>query len=109
MTAERLPGGEEMKYTEAIHAKRLLGMLNRKNPCLCCPKCRNYSSVSGNQYMPWQQEYEDDKDSCLICRDFLEITSDGNSYSGFCPCYVLGEQEAIKQTWLALEEKGYLD
>ena len=59
-----------MKYTEKIHAKRLLGMLEKKDPCACC------ASFLG-----------------------LYPTSD-------CPCCEL-QDEAVKRTWITLEEKGY--
>ena len=104
MTAERLSGGEGMKYTEKIHAKRLLGMLNKKNPCLCCPREKHYLSTGEHGDMPWDNE-EDEEKPCLICMDFISIKPNDS----YCPCYILGEQEAIKRTWLALEEKGYLD
>ena len=32
-----------MKYTENVHAKRLLGMLNKKNPCVRCPASKYYN------------------------------------------------------------------
>ena len=98
MTAERLPGGGEMKYTEAIHAKRLLGMLNRKNPCLCCPAGRYYGPTEADA-LEWENE------PCSVCKRFLNA---GLSIWE-CPCDGLGGERAIKQTWLALEEKGYLD
>jgi len=89
-----------MKYTEKIHAKRLLGMLNKKDPCTCCPAGKYYG---GNIFddMDW------DNNQCETCRLFID---EGGALDFWeCPCEGLGKQEAIKQTWLALEEKGYLD
>ena len=47
---------------------------------------------------------------CTICRVFVgvhapEIREHGKSY---CPCHFLGADEAVKQTWLRLEEYGYI-
>ena len=87
-----------MKYTEKIHAKRLLGMLSKKNPCLCCPAGRYYGAAASDD-MEWENS------KCEICLEFI------NAGLCFweCPCHVLGDKKAIKRTWLALEEKGYLD
>ena len=90
-----------MKYTEKIHAKRLLGMLNKKDPCLCCPAGYRYG-VKGND-MVWRNW---DGNQCYICRDFI------GSNKILCPCSedrIFGKKEAIKRTWLALEAKGYLE
>ena len=87
-----------MKYTEKIHAKRLLGMLNKKNPCQeTCPAGKYYSFFR-----------ENGKD-CNLCRDF--VGAKGNPeriFDARCPCNILGREEAIKRTWIALEEKGYI-
>jgi hypothetical protein len=39
-----------------------------------------------------------------ICYGLLDI-----KYEGRCPCHQFGIKEAIKRTWIALEEKGYLE
>lgn len=85
-----------MKYTEKIHAKRLLGMLKKKEPCLCCPAQLFYRKNTG-EFIAKPQ-----KSCCRICRIFVELERG-------CPCLQLGDEEAIKLTWLALEKKGYLD
>ena len=84
-----------MEYTEKIHAKRLLGMLNKEDPCSCCPagKGYNFEAFIGDEYR--------NESKCTICRGFV-----GVSYG--CPCLCLGKDEAIKCTWIALEEKGYI-
>ena len=100
-----------MKYTEKIHAKRLLGMLNKNNPCLCCPQERRYGILAEGKAwedysnMPWQEDLHNVDNACYICLEFLNIKQDGSEW---CPCLILGEKEAIKRTWLALEEKGYI-
>ena len=49
------------EYTEKIHAKRLLKMLEKKNPCMCCPAAKGYN---GNNYpnVMWENT------ACIICR-----------------------------------------
>ena len=85
MKGRCLPEGERMKYTEAIHAKNLLKLLSTKDPCGTCPVSGDISEV------------------CPVCARFV------NNTSRWCPCNQFGKKEAIKRTWLALEEKGYLD
>jgi len=90
-----------MKYTEEIHAERLLKMLEQKEPCIYCPTNINFGEavqfLRGNN--TWQH--------CDICRNFINIKNSHQLYPK-CPCNKLGKKEAIKRTWLALEEKGYL-
>ena len=89
-----------MEYTKDRHAKNLLQLLEQDNPCSCCPlnfdeilsiiHCDNASFIG--------------KTIAYTCRRFVNFT--GN-YG--CLCRVLGKQEAIKRTWIALEEGGYLE
>ena len=88
-----------MKYTEKIHATRLLGMLNKKNPCMCCPTLPFYGV--GDRWVNCRILW--DGSACGVCHAFI-----GGIEEGFaCPCDI-GKQEAIKRTWLALEAKGYI-
>ncbi len=87
-----------MEYTEEVHAKRLLGMLKRKDPCLCCPATRQYNIKS--KPIAGVESYFIGCSACKICRKFVD--TDG------CPCHRLGKTEALKRTWEALEEKGYI-
>lgn len=41
---------------------------------------------------------------CKICFKFIDLKGDMEE----CPCDILGCDEAIKRTWFALEEKGYI-
>ncbi len=92
------------EYTEAIHAKRLIGMLKKKNPCECCPAGRRYK-VRDNNSMGWggfnARDTYRNREYCKICKRFVGIKKS-------CPCHQFGKKEAIRRTWLALEEKGYL-
>jgi hypothetical protein len=90
-----------MKYTEKMHAKRLLGMLNKKDPCVCCPRC-HYYKWDGQWMFDQHMKYEH---WCATCMEFVGMMS---VTEGFCPCTFLGKKEAIKRTWIALEEKGYV-
>ena len=85
-----------MKYTEKIHAERLLGILNKKDPCMCCPIFKHYNYEKNDMIAGVSTI-----GSCDICKRFVD------SKKG-CPCVYFGAKEAIKQTWLALEAKGYI-
>jgi hypothetical protein len=78
------------KYTEKVHAQRLIKVLESGDTCRKCPA---------------SPEYSQGPDGCEICLNFIlpdciDIPS--------CPCYSLGPQEAVKRSWIALEEKGYI-
>jgi len=78
-----------MKYTEKQHAKNLINMLeNSRSVEFQCPAA-----------------YRRTYDTCSICRNFISLSP----LVKLCPCYALKCKKAIKRTWLALEEKGYLD
>ena len=91
-----------MKYTEKVHAKRLLVILNTKDTCDRCPKYRR-----GNMNHDYIKKISDENEegACTTCRDFIGIR---NARDDGCPCDQLGKKESIKRTWLALEEKGYI-
>jgi len=83
-------------YTEKVHARRLLLMLDREDPCLCCPAQRQFKQRTDEDFRLWANEDR----ICYICQRFVCI-----GYG--CPCSILGKQRALKRTRLALEEKGY--
>ena len=90
------------KYTEKIHAKRLLGMLKQKKPCRCCPSQRQYLANAGfvKGFQPSVTK-KSPKHPCQVCRTFVGSVRK-------CPCYEFGEEQALKRTWEALEAKGYI-
>ena len=85
-----------------MHAERLIKMFESGIACMGCPAVVDFRFVfPGGTY-------------CRTCNDFLEIKNPYKSdKKGLtrCPCFCFGEndgQEAIKRTWIALEEKGYI-
>lgn len=94
------------KYTEKIHAERLLKILEKKNPCGCCPASRGYAtSVTAGDM--WNEGPK-------VCVEFVGLKYKNINWFDFmngirnCPCYKLGKSEAIKRTYISLEEKGYI-
>ena len=73
-------------------------MLNKKDPCVCCPKEPHYNSKSLKRIY-----WENLNEVCDICQHFIGY----ENTLWKCPCHK-GKKEAIKRTWLALEEKGYM-
>ena len=80
------------RYTEKEHARCLLVLLSEEDPCIWCP-----TSFADRTIIP-ERDF-----CCITCKKFIGITS---YYR--CPCSILGTHEAIKRTWIALEEKGYI-
>lgn len=71
-----------MEYTEKTHAERLIKLLESKTyVCISCPG----------------------QTLCDICLGFVGLLEGAH-----CPCSELGDEEAIKRTWIALETKGYI-
>ena len=95
------------KYTEKIHAKRLLAILEKKDTCDCCPAGKRYSSSQ------LRSNWVNMDDICCICQTFvgLKYVSHEECFlygKRVCPCYRFGRKKAIKRSWEALEEKGYI-
>lgn len=82
----------EEEYTETEHAANLLKMLELPNICTNCP-ANDLLVLEGREPI------------CIICTNFIGYDREE---SDLCPCHALGETEAIKRTWIALEEKGYI-
>lgn len=97
------------KYTETIHAGRLLKMLNKKDPCMWCPAAKRYDAKENAEIL-----WDWDSEPCRICSDFLGLEyketlmdSQANPTNYNCPCNRMDKAKAIKITWAALKEKGF--
>jgi len=90
-----------MKYTEKIHAEALLKNFENHFHC-ACPLS---SSRSGKLFDNEVANDDDISGACLVCIGFVGIEP---TMDDFCPCWNVGKNEAIKRTWIALEEKGYI-
>ena len=84
------------EYTEKIHRKRLVKMLQRKEPCGCCPAGPYYRGDSCVSFL-WINC------ACDICRLFVGIKI---LYG--CPCSHYTKKKAIELTIKALKKKGDL-
>ena len=79
-------------YTETMHVICLGIMLEQPDPCWRCP-------THIFKLLP----YQDKEDPCCkICRDFV------GAKGIECPCTKFGKHEAIKRTYITMEEKGYI-
>lgn len=102
---------EKPVYTEAIHAERLIDMLETTEVCLSCPAAFRFSSQENATKM-WDisrdvdhLEIKNDKHPCVVCRRFVGIPL--NIFRCPCHCFANSDQ-AVAITWIALEEKGYI-
>jgi len=88
-------------YTEKIHAKRVQKMMEKKDPCACCPAAPYFNGGATANEM-WSKGGDS---PCEICRGFLGMPSRSRLA---CPCVYYGHEDAIELTWIALQEKGYI-
>jgi len=93
-------------YTEKEHAERMLQILSMPNPCMKCPAFVDLTvDYYDNDGYFIYGDYPRYTGVCKICKKFIGF---GDKELNGCPCTELGKEEAIKFTWLALEEKGYI-
>lgn len=89
-------------YNEKYHAEALIDILEMGNTCAKCPLLHGHK---GKFRIYLQSLFifisiVKEREACRVCRNFVNAEN--------CPCCDLGEKEAIKRTWIALEEKGYI-
>jgi hypothetical protein len=90
-----------MRYTRKIHARRLAQMLNREDPCGCCPAAREFDNRSLPHEM-WEGPF---REVCNTCRTFVDLPPlrDNVPSDRRCPCSILGKSQAIQTTLKVLE------
>ena len=90
------------RYTLKKHKERLQRMMTHSIPCSLCPATPDF----GSNLMPgttWPGSKA--KTICGICRSFVGLEKERRKGEHYCPCNVLGKEEAIKRTLIALEEE----
>lgn len=80
-----------------LYMRRLKRMLERPDPCVCCPACNNYRGI----YFVKGLE-KDWEETCCFCRSLVGVKK-------YCPCGDLGTAEALKRAHKAIKsyEKRY--
>lgn len=90
------------EYTEKEHAERLIRMLETVGPVGRCPASADI--LFGWKDGPKLGEWPNTEEACIVCNTFL-----GHTGEILCPCYYFESgEEAVKQSWIALKEKGYI-
>jgi len=97
------------EYTKDIHAARLIKMLEKRWPNgeLGCPAAPRYNPEKRAAAL-WDYNYDEPRtpNPCAVCQNFLRISL---KCCDKCPCSRFKScTEAAKQSWLRLEEEGYI-
>ena len=103
--AERMVSGlpkAKKKYTEKIHAARLIQLLETAGKYLCqrCPADLGFAQGTPRGNWDWR---ELSSYPCTVCCSFVGKVEFARSH---CPCDFL--LDPVKESWIALEEKGYI-
>ena len=100
-------------YTKDEHARHLLKLLENHDPCDKCVAtfCHQMRYYLFNYYRNGSRIWGmPQHDICKICIEFVGCSVKiMEAVESWCPCHALGQDEAIKRSWIALEEEGYLD
>ena len=98
-------------YTEKIHAEHVIKLLEDPGPCEQCAATYRHQRKSSSIGQKFRGLWENTEEVCDICTRFVgydQKTMPDIGIESWCPCHQLGAEEALKKTWIALEEKGYL-
>lgn len=94
----------KQEYTEKIHAFRLIMLLlDTDDPEIGCPAAEDMLAYNDPGKL-WSKG----SDPCKICVNFVGHTFPGYDSLPLCPCHLTNKDDAIKRSWKALEDKGYL-
>jgi hypothetical protein len=112
----------------ALHAQRIIKILettpSRFECARSCPMpekmfLRAYNRYKRKQSTDISKDHKEQtadramENYCVkICNGLINHDppqDDDGNYIAMCPCHVLGIKEAIKRTWITLDEKGYLE
>ena len=91
------------KYTEKIHADRLIYLLETAGESLC-NRCPALGFDNRNLRKNWDCSALP-SNPCVVCCGFVGI-NDIETVQNYCPCDFL--LDPVKESWIALEEKGYI-
>lgn len=100
-------------YTEKLHAQYLIRLLENPDACEHCP-ATVFEQTHGDphRYDPMSSIWENYEDVCDICIGFVGYDRTSlpmpPAIFAICPCWQLGQREAVKRSWIALEKKGYI-
>ena len=89
--------GNKPAYTTEIHVTRLEVMLELGNPCIMCPASANFVGLGPEEL------WDSSSNPCQICREFIDA-AEMEVEGLWCPCSKLGKNEALRRTYLAIEE-----
>jgi hypothetical protein len=115
MELPKYDAGKDDDWNKRVHAERLIAMLemiSEQDINVSCPGQEGFLFIVGNKWAINSHSIPYDFDTialpiniCQICRGFVGLPI----HKG-CPCRMFEGKcrEAIKQTWIALEEKGYI-
>ena len=96
---------EPKMYTEEVHAKRTMEILDKSEPCSMCPGSQDYDPES----TPCDSDmWINHEVVCDVCLRFVGLDPSVFEPNGKCPCHRLGKEEAVEAVTTALVKKGYM-
>jgi len=71
-----------------------------KAPCSCCPGSEALISKGLKSYNEWPEDIPE----CVLCRTLVGCPAYYTGPEISCPCYILGEEEALEMAAMKVEE-----